>query len=44
MARKQWYNILLNGERITRVKSKGLAYIVYNRLKEIYKDDILTME
>jgi hypothetical protein len=46
MARqKQWYSIYLNGKQITRVKSKGLAYIVYNRLKEIYKDKgVLTMK
>lgn len=49
MARKIWYQIeLINvknseSEIVAKVKSKGLAQIIYNRIKEVYKDrnDIL---
>ena len=43
MAKKVWYEIeLINtrnseSEVIARVKSKGLAQIVYNEIKEVYK-------
>ena len=49
MARKVWYEIELISvrtsecETIARVKSKELAQIVYNQIKETYKnnDDFL---
>lgn len=51
MARKIWYEIELidvrktseNGdiisEVVARVKSKGLAQLIFNQIKEIYKDN-----
>lgn len=49
MARKVWYEIeLINtkdskSEMVARVKSKCLAQIVYNQIKEVYENqkDIL---
>lgn len=48
MAKKVWYEIELidtrkqdpanSTEIIARVKSKGLANIVYNEIKEVYND------
>ncbi len=44
MAKKIWYEIELisvrdsKTETIARVKSRGLANIVYNQIKEVYKD------
>lgn len=42
--RKVWYNIVLIDKRdgrtevIAKVKSKGLANLVYNQMREIYKN------
>lgn len=45
MAKKVWYEIELISvrtsecETIAKVKSKGLAQIVYNQIKETYKNN-----
>lgn len=45
MAKKVWYEIELisvktsESEIVARVKSKGLAQIVYNQIKETYKNN-----
>jgi len=44
--KKQWYEIILTNsednytETIARVKSKGLAYIVKEALKDTYKNTL----
>lgn len=44
--KKQWYEIQListidsHVETIAKVKSKGLANIVYNQVKETYKNTV----
>ena len=48
MKKKNWYNIILIWEEkkeiICKVKSKGLAFIVYNHLKNIYKEPVYKLK
>ena len=49
MRKKKWYNIILIWEEkeeiICKVKSKGLAYIVYNHLKNsVYKEPVYKLK